>query len=71
MKAFFAIQRLSLFRFATDYDCTELKKKTENKTQRIVIHYRFVGVIEKPVEKDSERIILEARQGVAVEYLTA
>lgn len=45
--------------------------KGRNKTQRIVIHYRFVGVIEKPTDRDAERIILEARKGVAVEYLTA
>lgn len=30
-----------------------------------------LGVLENPIDKDSERIILEARQGVAVEYLTA
>ena len=48
-----------------------IEGKGRNKTQRIVIHYRFVGVLEKPVDKDTERVILEARQGVAVEYLTA
>ncbi|MGN1444603.1 MAG: DUF4368 domain-containing protein [Acutalibacteraceae bacterium] len=48
-----------------------IEGKGKNKTQRVVIHYRFVGVIEKPIDKDTERIILEARQGVAVEYLTA
>ena len=47
------------------------KRNTENKTRRIVIPYRFVGVSEKPIDKDTERIIPEARQGVAVEYLTA
>ncbi|MGN0486929.1 MAG: recombinase family protein, partial [Acutalibacteraceae bacterium] len=48
-----------------------IEGKGRNKTQRIVIHYRFVGVLEKPIDNDTERIILEARQGVAVEYLTA
>ena len=46
-----------------------IEGKGKNKTQRIVIHYRFIGVIENPVKE--ENIILEARRGVAVEYLTA
>ena len=46
-----------------------IEGKGKNKTQRIVIHYRFIGVIENPIKE--ENIILEARQGVAVEYLTA
>ena len=46
-----------------------IEGKGKNKTQRIVIHYRFIGVIENPVKE--ENIVLEARQGVAVEYLTA
>ena len=46
-----------------------IEGKGKNKTQRIVIHYRFVGVIENPIKE--ENIVLEARQGVAVEYLTA
>ena len=41
----------------------------KNRTQKIIIHYRFIGVIENPVKE--EKIVLEARQGVAVEYLTA
>ena len=43
----------------------------KNKTQRIVIHYRFVGVVELPEDRAMEAIRLETRQGVAVEYLTA
>ncbi len=46
-----------------------IEGKGKNKTQRIVIHYRFIGVIENPVKE--ENVVLEARQGVAVEYLTA
>ena len=46
-----------------------IEGKGKNKTQRIVIHYRFIGVIGNPVKE--ENIVLEARQGVAVEYLTA
>ncbi len=46
-----------------------IEGKGKNKTQKIIIHYRFVGVMENPVKE--ENIVLEARQGVAVEYLTA
>ncbi len=45
-----------------------IEGKGKNKTQRIVIHYRFVGVIENPTKE--ENIVLEARQGGAVEYHT-
>ena len=41
----------------------------KNKTQRIVIYYRFVGNIEIP--SDEENLKLDMRQGMAVEYLTA
>ena len=46
-----------------------IEGKGKNRIQKIIIHYRFIGVIENPVKE--ENIILEARQGVAVEYLTA
>ena len=46
-----------------------IEGKGKNRTQKIIIHYRFIGVIENRVKE--ENIVLEARQGVAVEYLTA
>lgn len=46
-----------------------IEGKGKNRTLWIIIHYRFFGVIENSVKE--ENIILEARQGVAVEYLTA
>ena len=46
-----------------------IEGKGKNRIQRIIIHYRFFGVIENPVKE--ENVVLEARQGVAVEYLTA
>ena len=46
-----------------------IEGKDKNKTQRIVIHYCFIGVIENPVKE--ENIVLEARQGMAVKYLAA
>ena len=41
-----------------------------NRTQRIAIHYRFVGYIELPEEKLNPPVKTETRQGVAVQYLT-
>ena len=48
-----------------------IEETGKNKTQRIVIHYRFIGIIDLPEERAMEAIKLETRQGVAVEYLTA
>ncbi len=50
-------------------DVYETEGTGKNKTQRIVIHYRFVGNIEIP--SDEENFKLDMRQGIAVEYLTA
>lgn len=41
----------------------------KNRTQRVVIYYRFVGYIEIPSNADNYKA--DTRQGVAVEYLTA
>lgn len=46
-----------------------IEGKGKGKTQKIVIHYRFVGIIEN--QNKTENVVLEPRQGVAVEYLTA
>ncbi len=45
--------------------------KGKNRTQRNTIHYRFVGVVELPSNPQNTNVVLEARQGVAVEYMTA
>lgn len=42
-----------------------------NKTQRITIHYRFMGVLDIPEQPEEKPIRLEARKGVSVEYLTS
>lgn len=46
-----------------------IEGRGKDKTQKIIIHYRFVGIIENP--NKTENVILESRQGVAVEYLAA
>ena len=50
-------------------DVYETEGTGKNKTQRIVIYYRFVGYLEIPeISKTSYKA--DIRQGVAVEYLT-
>ena len=48
-------------------DVYESEGKGKNKTQRIVIYYRFVGYIELP---DKNTIVNDTRQGVAVNYIS-
>ena len=48
-------------------DVYESEGKGKNKTQRIVIYYRFVGYIELP---DKIPIVNDTRQGVAVNYVS-
>lgn len=43
----------------------------KNRTQRIVIHYRFVGFIEISGSSKKKHHTAETRKGVAVQYLTA
>ncbi len=49
-------------------DVYHIEGKGKNRTQRVVIHYRFVGYIEIPNTAD-ENYIANTRQGVAVEYI--
>lgn len=48
-------------------DVFETEGIGKNRTQRIVIYYRFVGYVEIPA---APRHPADTRQGVAVEYLT-
>ena len=48
-------------------DVYESEGKGKNKTQRIVIYYRFVGYIELP---DKIPIVNDTRQGVAMNYIS-
>ena len=41
----------------------------KNRTQRLVIHYRFVGCIDLPSTVPKHTYKLDSRQGVAIEYL--
>ena len=41
----------------------------KNRTQRVVIHYRFVGYIELPENVFRQSYKADTRQGVRIEYL--
>ena len=43
----------------------------KNRTQRLVIHYRFVGCIDLPSIVPKHTYKLDSRQGVAIEYLSS
>ena len=49
-------------------DVYETEGTGKNRTQRIMIHYKFVGVIEIPDSGDN--YTADTRKGVAVEYVT-
>ena len=51
-------------------DVYQTQGRGKNRTQRIVIHYNFIGVLDMPeVEEYPDNVVLDSRQGVAVEYL--
>ena len=47
----------------------EIEGVGKNRTQCIVIHYRFIDTFALPEERAKETYIADTRQGVAVEYL--
>ena len=49
-------------------DVYEAEGKGKNKTQRVVIHYNFVGYLEIP-ESDAPCFTADTRQGVAIGYI--
>lgn len=51
-------------------DVFETEGIGKNRTQRIVIYYRFVGYVEIPAAPRHPHYKADTRQGVAVEYLT-
>ncbi len=50
-------------------DVYEAEGKGKNKTQRVVIHYNFVGYLEMP-ENDEPCFTADTRQGVAIGYIS-
>ena len=50
-------------------DVFETQGVGKNRTQRIVIYYRFVGYIELPEVSHYDNYQTDTRKGVAVEYV--
>ena len=51
-------------------DVFSVEGSGHNRTQRIVIYYRFVGDISSPENKEFSNYIENTRKGVSIEYLT-
>ena len=51
-------------------DVFETEGKGKNRTQRIVIYYRFVGYVKIPEVSRRPNIVADTRKGVATKYLT-
>ena len=77
-KFIYAIRRFMEMKMLTKNLLTELIDRIEvhetegvgkNRTQRVVIYYRFVGYLEIP-EETSTRFSKDTRQGVSVEYIS-
>lgn len=72
IRTFMRMQRLTapLLRELIDHiDVFETEGTGKNRTQRVVIYYRFMGYIELPDPEFWETFKADTRQGVAVEYI--
>lgn len=74
-----AIRKFMEMRTLTPVILRELIEKIEvfpvegtgkNKTQKVIIHYRFVGTLDIPDIIHRPPYILDSRKGVAIEYLS-
>ena len=43
--------------------------KGKNRTQNLIIHYRFMGVLDIPKQYQGDNVVVDTRQGVSVEYI--
>ena len=51
-------------------DVYEVEGRGKNRTQRLVIYYKFVGYLEIPANLSARNYKADLRQGVAVEYVS-
>ena len=73
VRQFMQMQKLTapLLRELIDHiDVFETEGTDKNRTQRIVIYYRFIGYIVIPECYSRENYTADIRQGVSIEYLT-
>ena len=68
LSLFGAITAPLIYKLIDHIDVYEAKGKCKNKTQRVVIHYNFVGYLEIP-ENDEPCFTADTRQGVAIGYI--
>lgn len=72
IRKFMEMQTLTpvLLRELIDHiDVYETEGVGKHRTQRIVIHYRFIDTFALPEDRAKETYVADTRQGVAVEYL--
>ena len=72
IRRFMEMEKLTapLLRELIDHiDVYETEGVGKSRTQRIVIHYRFVGYIELPESSFKNNYKADTRKGVAVEYI--
>ena len=51
-------------------DVYHIQGTGKNRTQQLVIHYKFIGVLNLPENKTlPDNVTLNSRQGVEIEYL--
>lgn len=73
IRKFMQMERLTapLLRELIDHiDVYEVEGTGKNKTQRIVIYYRFVGYIDIPKHLKQNNYKEETRKGVEIEYIS-
>ncbi len=72
IRKFMQMQTLtaSLLHELIDYiDVFKVDGRGKNKTQRIVISYRFAGYVEMPAARTQPQFAADIRQGVAINYV--
>ena len=72
IRKFMAMQTLTpivLQELIEKIEIFNVEGKGKNRTQRLIIHYRFVGCIDLPSVIPKHTYKLDSRQGVAIEYL--
>ena len=73
IKTFLRLQTLTptlLHELIDKIEVHAVEGKGLNRTQKIVIHYRFIGVIDVPYVQ-RRPVLMETRQGVAIQYVNA
>ncbi|MCQ2414280.1 MAG: DUF4368 domain-containing protein, partial [Clostridia bacterium] len=71
IRSFLSVQKLTptlLHELIDRIEVRSVQGKGKQRTQEIIIHYRFIGVIDVPYVQRMP-VVLETRRGVAIEYV--